>query len=78
MIYKALEGKALKQASPFFESRGKDGKERPEDFIAFLDCGNWDQTRVARARSELNEIIMGPSLEYILFQMGQQTHKEIR
>lgn len=67
MIYKALEGKALKQASPFFESGGVDGKERPEDFIEFLDRGNWDQTRVARARSELNEMKMGPRQRWSTF-----------
>lgn len=59
MIYKALEGKAQKRAAPFFESGGPGGKEDPEEFIAFLDRGNWDQTRVSRAKSELNELRMG-------------------
>lgn len=67
MIYKALEGKAQKQASPFFESGGIRGTERPEDFIAFLDRGNWDQTRVSRARSELNDMKMGPKQKWSSF-----------
>lgn len=67
MIYKALEGKAQKQAGTYFESGGEGGKERPEDFIAFLDRGNWDQTRVVRARAELNEMKMGPKQRWNSF-----------
>lgn len=59
MIYKALEGKAQRQAGAYFESGGLHGKERPEDFISFLDRSNWDSTRVTRARNELNEMKMG-------------------
>lgn len=59
MIYKALDGKAQKKAAAYFESGGTGGKEAPEDFISFLDRGNWDQTRVSRARSELNDLRMG-------------------
>ena len=59
MIYKALEGKAQRQAAAYFESGGKSGKESPEDFIKFLDQGNWDPTKVARARGELNRMKMG-------------------
>lgn len=59
MIYKSLEGKAQRQAGSYFESGGIGGLERPEDFIAFLDRGNWDPTRITRARSELTEMKMG-------------------
>ena len=59
MIYKALEGKAQKRAAAFFESGGPGELEDPEEFILFLDRGNWDQTRVSRAKSELNEMKMG-------------------
>ena len=59
MIYKALEGKAQKRAGAYFESGGRGGEEKPEDFIAFLDRGNWDQTRATRAKSELNDMKMG-------------------
>lgn len=59
MIYKALEGKAQRQAGAYFESGGVGGLEKPEDFIAFLDRGNWDPTRITRARSELTEMKMG-------------------
>ena len=59
MIYKALEGKAERLAGSYFESGGRGGEERPEDLIAFLDRGNWDQTRTTRAKSELNNMIMG-------------------
>lgn len=64
MIYKSLEGKAQKQAASYFESGGVGGRERPEDFIAFLDRGNWDQTRTSRAKSELNEMRMGPKQKW--------------
>ena len=33
--------------------------EDPEEFISFLDRGNWDQTRISRAKSELNVMKMG-------------------
>lgn len=59
MIYKALDGKAQKQAGSYFESGGLGGLERPENFIEFLDRSNWDATRISRARSELNELKMG-------------------
>lgn len=59
MIYKALEGKAAKRAVAYFESGGLQGKERPEDFIEFLDRGSLDQTSVARAKSELYDMKMG-------------------
>lgn len=59
MIYKALEGKAQRQASAFFESGGPDGEEKPEDFIRFLDRSNWDTTRIVRARNQLNRMKMG-------------------
>ena len=59
MIYCALEDKAKKQAGAYYESGGKDGKENPEDFIRFLDQGNWDTTRIARARAELSNLKMG-------------------
>lgn len=67
MIYKALDGKAQRQAATYFESGGLGGLERPEDFIAFLDRGNWDQTRISRARSELNELRMGPRQRWSQF-----------
>lgn len=67
MIYKALDGKAQRQAATYFESGGLGGLERPEDFIAFLDRGNWDQTRISRARSELNELRMGPRQKWSQF-----------
>ena len=67
MIYKALEGKAQRQAASFFESGGRGGHERPEDFIEFLDRGNWDQTRGSRARSELNDMRMGPKQKWSQF-----------
>lgn len=67
MIYKSLEGKAQKQANPFFESGGIGGTEKPEDFISFLDRGNWDQTRVSRARSELHGMKMGPKQRWSTF-----------
>ncbi|KAI0991732.1 hypothetical protein K3495_g16455, partial [Podosphaera aphanis] len=59
MIYKALEGKAQKQAGAYFEAGGVGGLEKPEDFISFLDQSNWDSTRISRARKELNEMKMG-------------------
>lgn len=59
MIYKSLEGKAQRQAASYFESGGVGGRERPEDFIEFLDRGNWDQTRISRAKLELNDMKMG-------------------
>ncbi|POS81723.1 hypothetical protein EPUL_006353, partial [Erysiphe pulchra] len=37
MIYKAIEGKAQRQAAAYFEAGGERGKEKPEDFIRFLD-----------------------------------------
>ena len=61
MIYKALDEKAQRQASAYFESGGVGGLERPEDFISFLNRGNWDPTRITRARSELREMKMGIS-----------------
>ena len=67
MIYKALEGKAQKQAASFFETGGIGGREKPEDFIAFLDRGNWDQTRLSRAKSELNDMKMGPKQKWSQF-----------
>lgn len=67
MLYKALEGKAQRQAGPYFESGGENGKESPEAFIAFLDRGNWDQTRVARARGELNDMKMGQKQKWSSF-----------
>lgn len=59
MIYKSLDGKAQRQAGAYFESGGVGGLEKPEDFISFLDRGNWDPTRITRARSELREMKMG-------------------
>lgn len=41
--------------------------ERPEDFIAFLDSGNWDLTRIIRARSELTEVKMGIKQRWNVF-----------
>lgn len=67
MIYKALDGKAQKQAGSYFESGGLGGLERPEDFIEFLDRSNWDATRISRARSELNELKMGPKQRWNSF-----------
>lgn len=67
MIYKALEGKAQRQAGTYFEAGGVGGKEKPENFIAFLDRGNWDQTRVVRARAELNEMRMGAKQRWSSF-----------
>lgn len=67
MIYKALEGKAQKRAAAYFESGGVGGRESPEEFIAFLDRGNWDQTRASRARSELNEMKMGQKQKWNQF-----------
>lgn len=67
MIYKALDGRAQRQAATYFESGGLGGLERPEDFIAFLDRGNWDQTRISRARSELNELKMGSRQKWSQF-----------
>ena len=58
MIYKALEGKAQRQAGAYLEFGGLNGKERPEDFVEFLDRSNWDPTRVTRARNELNKMKM--------------------
>lgn len=67
MIYKALEGKAQKRAAAYFESGGLQGKETPEDFIKFLDRGNWDQTRMVRAKAELYEMKMGPKQSWSSF-----------
>ncbi|KAI0990897.1 hypothetical protein K3495_g17290, partial [Podosphaera aphanis] len=59
-IYESLEGKAQRQAGAYFEAGGLNGEEKPEDFIAFLDRSNWDTTRLARSRAELNDMKMGP------------------
>lgn len=67
MIYKALEGKAQRQAAAYYEAGGEGGKEKPEDFIRFLDRSNWDPTRIVRARAELSRMKMGPKQEWNSF-----------
>lgn len=67
MIYNALEGKAQKQAASFFESGGRDGRQDPEEFIAFLDRSNWDPNRINRARGELNSMRMGKNQRWSNF-----------
>lgn len=67
MIYKALEGRAQRQAAAYFESGGLGGKEEPEEFIKFLDRSNWDTTRIVRARGELNRMKMGKNQEWSSF-----------
>lgn len=67
LIYKALDGRAKKQAGAHYESGGPDGLEDPEGFIKFLDQTNWDTTRVARARTELNALKMGPKQRWSSF-----------
>ena len=67
MIYQALEGKAQRQSDSYFEAGGEGGKERPEDFIKFLDRSNWDPTRIVRARAELSRMKMGQKQEWNSF-----------
>lgn len=67
MIYKALDGKAERQAAAYFESGGLGGREEPEEFIRFLDRSNWDPTRIVRARGELNRMKMGNKQEWNSF-----------
>lgn len=67
LIYKALEGKAKKQAGAYYESGGPNGNEDPEGFIRFLDQSNWDSTRIARSRAELNEMKMGQKQKWSSF-----------
>jgi len=67
MIYNSLEGKAQREASPFFESGGRDGRQDPEDFIAYLDRSNWDANKIDRARGELSEMKMGPKQRWYSF-----------
>lgn len=67
LIYKALEGKAKRQAGAYYESGGKDGIEDPEGFIRFLDQSNWDATRIARARNELSNLKMGNKQKWSSF-----------
>lgn len=59
MIYRALKGKALKKAGPFYETGGVCGTRNPEDFIEFLDRWNLDPMRVSRANDELHVMRMG-------------------
>lgn len=67
MIYNALEGKAQKQSASYFESGGRDGREDPEEFIAFLDRSNLDPNRINRARGELNSMRMGKHQQWNSF-----------
>lgn len=67
MIYNALEGKALRESSTFFESGGRDNRQDPADFIAFLDRSNWDTSRINRARDELNNLKMGHNQRWSSF-----------
>lgn len=67
LIYKALEGKAKKRAGAYNESGGPNGDEDPERFIRFLDQSNWDSTRIARSRAELNEMKIGPKQKWSSF-----------
>lgn len=66
-IYNTLEGKAQREAAAFFESGGPDGRQNPEDFIAFLDRSNWDQNKVDRARAELTDMKMGAKQRWNTF-----------
>lgn len=66
-IYNALEGKAKRQAGAFFESGGRDGRQDPEEFIAFLDRISWDPNKINRARSELSELKMGSKQQWASF-----------
>lgn len=67
LIFNALDGKAIKQARAYYKSGGQDGKEDPEYFILFLDQGNWDGTRIARARTELTNMKMGNKQKWSVF-----------
>lgn len=59
MIYNALIGKARQSAVSFCELGGINRKQRPEDFLEFLDRANYTPTRFDRATNELYEMRMG-------------------
>ncbi|KAI0994131.1 hypothetical protein K3495_g14051 [Podosphaera aphanis] len=67
LIYTALKGEARTKAGPFYETGGVDGTKRPEDFIAFLDRGNLDNTRSDRACDQLYSLRMNETQRWSSF-----------